>query len=43
MSKQMPLILDQIRERRSNIDIWKRRKKKQIHMEQVLNDDDEEI
>jgi hypothetical protein len=39
MSEQMPLILDQIGERRSNIDIWKKRKKKkkrQIHMEQVL-------
>jgi len=28
MSEQMPLILDQIGERRSNIDIWKKRKKK---------------
>jgi hypothetical protein len=37
MSEQMPLILDQIGERRSNIDIWKKRKKKkrkkQIHMD----------
>lgn len=50
MNEQMPLILDQIRERRLNIDICKRRenerekkekeqnREKQIHMEQVLSD-----
>jgi hypothetical protein len=46
MSEQMPLILDQIGERRSNIDIWKKRKKKKrkskyIWMEQVLSIDSE--
>jgi hypothetical protein len=28
MSEQMPLILDQIGESRSNIDIWKKKKKR---------------